>query len=165
MLEKFKEWANAGDGGVMYNLAVMYSTGEGVEQDLKESAYWLEKAANSKHIDAMKDFAAKLRTGSDFIEQNQEAAINLYKEVIELYRDEEAMENLLDMCSLGQGVPKNDSETLNFLLNIINRMHNNIYSPSIAFATLRHNECTMDYLRAWERRRIAKQTQRLLNEN
>ena len=166
MLEKLKEWATAGDGGCMYNLALMYGTGEGVAQDLKESAYWLKKAAETEHIDAMKEYAAKLRTGTDFIEQNQTAAINLYKEIIKLYGDEETMENFVDMCSLGEGVPQNDSDSLNFLLDKIGRRCNAIYQHgSWGFHTMREDECTMDYLRGLERRRIARRARRLLNED
>ena len=166
MVEKLKEWATVGDGGAMYNLAVMYDTGEGVTQDLKESAYWLKKAAETEHIDAMKEYAAKLRTGTDFIEQNQTAAINLYKEIIKLYGDEETMENFVDMCSLGEGVPQNDSDSLNFLLDKIGRKRNAIYQHgAFGFQTLREDECTMNYLRELERRRIARRVRRMLNED
>lgn len=74
------------------------------------------------------------------------------------------------MCEQSQGVPKNDKDPLNFILNLINKTYNeiylidrgNIFARTLVFQTRRHNECTWEYLQAVERRRIAARIRKLL---
>lgn len=68
---------------------------------------------------------------------------------------------------------KNDKDTLNFILNLINKTYNEIYlidsgnivARMLVLQTRRHNECTWEYLQAIERRRIAARIRKLLAEN
>lgn len=164
MKDKLIQWAQAGDGDCMYKLATIYRN----EGDSKQYVYWLERAAETKCFDAMKEYADLLREGAEY-----EKALAIYKELAETFLDEESMECLVDMCAQSQGVPKNDKDTLNFVLELINKMYNDIYlidSGNIlariwVFQTRRHNECTWEYLQAVERRRIAARICKLLAEN
>ena len=168
MKDKLKKWAKCGDGDCMYKLAKIYQ----VEKNFEKYFEWLKKSAATKNFDAMKEFAEILRNGDEKI-RNYEKSISLYKELAEKFRDEESMEKIVDMCEQGLGVEKNDKNLLNFILEIINEMYNDIYyikninffARTITFQTRRHNECTMEYLQAVERRRIAARVRKILAEN
>ena len=173
MLEKLTKWAEAGDGDAMYKLAIAYREGDlKAEKNISKSEYWLVKSAETKHIDAMKELAYFYRNGSVSIKQDYEKAINLYKEIAETYKDEEAMEAVVDMSQLSQGT-ENDEVTLDFILDIINKQFNeiyfinsgNIWGRILKLGTRRHNECTMQYLKAIERRRIANRIRRIKSAN
>ncbi len=164
MKEKLIHWAQDGDGDCMYKLANIYRT-EGDQQNYVE---WLAKSATTKNFDAMKELADLLRGNGDY-----EKSLALYKELAETFLDEESMQNILEMAEQGYGVPKNDKDTLNFILNLIDKTYNeiylidrgNIFARTMVFQTRRHNECTWEYLQAVERRRIAARIRKLLAEN
>ncbi|MBR1645739.1 MAG: hypothetical protein IJ685_03065 [Selenomonadaceae bacterium] len=162
MIDKLTKWAQAGDGHAMYKLAVILRD----EKNFPQYEYWLKKSAEAKHFDAMKEFAKLLRDKSEFA-----AALEIYKELAKDLFDVESMEIIVDMCAQSQGVPENDSDTLNFVLKIIDGMYNEIYlidrghilMRTLMFDTRRHNECTMRYLEAIERRRIAARIRKILS--
>lgn len=164
MKDKLIHWAQDGDGDCMYKLATIYRT-EGDHQSYIE---WLIKSAATKNFDAMKEYADLLREDADY-----EKALAIYKELAETFLDEESMERVVDMCVQSPGVPKNDKDTLNFILNLIDKTYNeiylidrgNIFARTLVFQTRRHNECTWKYLQAVERRRIAARIRKLLAEN
>lgn len=164
MKEQLIQWAKAGDGDCMFKLAKIYQS-EGEQQKYFE---WLSKSAETKNFDAMKEYADLLRGA-----ENYEEALTIYKELAEIFCDEESMEKIVDMCVQSQGVPKNDKDTLNFILNLIDKTYNeiylidrgNIFARTLVFQTRRHNECTWEYLQAVERRRIAARIRKLLAEN
>lgn len=164
LLKQLQEWAQAGDGDCAYKLATIYRA----KGDLKSYAEWLEKSAATKTFDAMKDFADYLRENSE-----HEKALAIYKELAQTFSDEESMEKVVDMVERGQGVAKNDADTLNFILELINKRYNEIYEINrgniiariLTFQTRRHNECTMEYLQVIERRRIAARIRKLLAKN
>lgn len=168
MKEKLLKWAEAGDGDCMYKLAKIYQ----VEENFDKYFEWLRKSAETKNFDAMKEFAEVLRNGEEKI-RDYEKSMSLYKELVETFRDEESMEKIVDMCEQGQGVEKNDKDLLNYILETINDMYNDIYyikninflARTFVFKTRRHNECTMEYLQAVERRRIAARVRKILAEN
>lgn len=157
------QWAQAGDGDCAYKVATIYKA----EGDLKSYVEWLAKASETKNFDAMREFAEHLREEGDC-----EKAIALYKELAETFSDEESMEKIVDMCERGQGVVKNDNDTLNFILKLINNRYNEIYqinrgnilARTWELQTRRHNELTSETLQAIERRRIAARIRKLLNE-
>lgn len=162
--DKLIQWSQAGDGDCMYKLANIYRA-EGNQQSYVE---WLTKSAETKNFDAMKEYAELLYGAG-----NYEEAFAIYKELAETFLDEESMEKIVDMCEQSQGVPKNDKDTLNFILNLINKTYNEIYlidsgnivTRMLVLQTRRHNECTWEYLQAIERRRIAARIRKLLAEN
>ena len=160
MKEQLIQWAQAGDGDCAYKLATIYRT----EGDLKSYVEWLEKSAATKNFDAMKEFAEHLRESGE-----HEKALAIYKELAETFLDEESMENIVDMFEHAQC----DKDTLNFVLGLINKTYNEIYqinrgniiARTMVFQTRRHNECTMEYLQAVERRRIAARIRKILAQN
>lgn len=164
MKDKLIQWATAGDGDCMYKLATIYRA----EENQQNYIEWLTKSAETKNFDAMKEYAELLRGA-----ENYEEAFAIYKELSETFLDEDSMEKIVDMCEQSQGVPKNDKDTLNFILNLINKTYNeiylidrgNIFARTLVFQTRRHNECTWEYLQAIERRRIAARIRKLLAEN
>ena len=157
MKDKLIQWATAGDGDCMYKLAKLYQA-EGNQQDYIK---WLAKSAETKNFDAMKEYGDFLREGADY-----EKALAIYKELAETFCDEESMERIVDMAA-------DDKDTLNFVLELINKRYNeiylidrgNIFARTLVFQTRRHNECTWEYLQAIERRRIAARIRKLLAEN
>ena len=151
------KWAQAGDGDCMYKLAKIYQD----KGNHKRCIEWLEKSAATKNFDAMKEFAEHLRENN-----SPEKAIAIYKELAEIFCDEESMEAIVNMVECGQG----DKEILNFILELIGKNFNDIYQREnfarvFAFQTLRHDECTWEYLQAVERRRIAARIRKLLSQN
>lgn len=162
MKDELIKWAQAGDEHAMYKLAVILRD----EENLPQYEQWLKKSADAKHFDAMKEYAELLRGKSEFA-----AALEIYKELAETFKDVEAMENIVDMCEQSLGVPKNDGDTLNFVLKVIDRMYNEIYLINRGnilarmwyLSTRRHNELTMDTVNAIERRRIAARIRRILS--
>ena len=151
--EKLIQWAQAGDGDCMYKLAKAYQA-EGNSQKYVE---WLTKSAETKNFDAMKEYAELIS------DTDREKALAIYKELAENFCDEELMEKIVDLAA-------DDKETLNFVLNLINKCYNeiylidrgNIFARTMVFRTRRHNECTWEYLQAVERRRIAARIRKLL---
>lgn len=162
--DKLIRWAMAGDGDCAYKLAVIFHN-EGNRQKYIE---WLEKSVATKNFDAMKEYADCLRENAEY-----DKALALYKELAETFCDEESMEAVVDMCEFNQGVAKNDKDTLNFILELINKTYTEIYlidrgniiARTMVFQTRRHNECTMEYLQAVERRRIAARIRKILAAN
>lgn len=167
MKERLIQWAQAGDGDCAYKLATIYRT----KEDLKSYVEWLEKSVATKNFDAMKEYADLLRSGE--LVRDFEKALAIYKELAETFLDEESMENIVSMCEFGQGVARNDKDMLNFVLELINKTYNEIYqinrgniiARTMVFQTRRHNECTMEYLQAVERRRIAARIRKILAHN
>ena len=86
-----------GDGHAMYKLAVM----ERDENNFPQYEHWLEKSAEAKHFDAMKEFAKFKRDKGDYA-----TALALYKELAKDLLDVESMEIIVDMCEQSQGVPE-----------------------------------------------------------
>lgn len=108
----------------------------------------------------MKEYAAILHDKGDDV-----AARELYKEIVDISGDWQAMENLLD-------ISQDDSATLKFILSKIDSMYNEIYLRDYQIlrrtwelGTRRHNECTIQTLAAVERRRIASRIRKLLAAN
>ncbi len=159
MIEKLTEWANAGDSNSAYHLAQLF------KEIFSEYIKWLEKAAEGKNFQAMKEFAEILRNGDEKI-RNTEKAVQIYKELVTDFYDVESMEILVDMCA------PSDTETLNLILDTIDKRYNEIYLRDyqilgrvLEIGTRRHNECTIQTLQAIERRRISSSIRKLLAGN
>jgi len=156
MNDKLIQWAQAGDGDCAYKLAMIFKA----EGDLKNYVEWLAKSAETKNFAAMKEYAELIS------DTDREKALAIYKELAETFCDEESMERIVDMAT-------DDKDTLNFILELINKCYNeiylidsgNIFARTLVFQTRRHNECTWEYLQAIERRRLAARIRKLLAEN
>lgn len=161
MKEKLLKWSQAGDGDCMFKLAKIYRN----EGNFQQYVHWLEKSAATKNFDAMKEFADYLRGSKN---PDYERALAIYRELAETYLDEESMEKIVDICELNH-----DNDTLNFVLELINKTYNEIYlidrgniiARTWVLQTRRHDECTWEYLQAVERRRIAARIRRILAED
>lgn len=156
MKEQLIQWANAGDGDCMFKLVTIYRN----EGNIPAADEWLVKSAKAKNFFAMKEYAAILHDKGDDV-----AARELYKEIVDISGDWQAMENLLD-------ISQDDSATLKFILSKIDSMYNEIYLRDYQIlrrtwdlGTRRHNECTIQTLAAVERRRIASRIRKLLAAN
>ena len=156
MNDKLIQWAQAGDGDCAYKLAMIFKA----EGDLKNYVEWLAKSAETKNFAAMKEYAELIS------DTDREKALAIYKELAETFCDEESMERIVDMAT-------DDKDTLNFILELINKCYNeiylidsgNIFARTLVFRTRRHNECTWEYLQAVERRRIAARIKKILAED
>jgi TPR repeat protein len=120
--EKAVEWyklaADAGDSVGMTNLALLYRSGKGVEQDFKLSLQLLEKAANS-----LLDVSAIMELGNVYfggigVEKDSEKALKLFKKAADFPSKEKHDEsakasaafNAANMFRSGHGVDKNTTE-------------------------------------------------------
>ena len=88
----------------MYWLGVMYSDGEGVEQDYGKAYEWFIKAAEKGNTSAMNNIAFMYLEGRGLVQDDQEAAKWLEKSAN--LGDAHAMDNLGGMYALGRGVQK-----------------------------------------------------------
>lgn len=156
MKEQLIQWAEAGDSDCMFKLATLYRD----EGNTPAADDWLAKAVSKKNFFAMKEYATRLRENGDF-----NGAVTLYKEIVQLTGDVEAMEAVVDLN-------EQDAENLNFVLNAINSEYNEIYLRDyrilqriMSLGTRRHNECTIQTLQTIERRRIASRIRKLLANN
>lgn len=100
---EFKKLAEQGDALAQFNLALMYSNGQGVPQDYKEAVKWYRKAAVQGDTISQFNLAAKYRKGQG-VPQDYKEAIKWYQKAAEQgYAD--AQYNLALMYAKGQGIP------------------------------------------------------------
>jgi len=154
--EQLIVWANAGDGDCMYKVSKIYQA----EGDFEKSLDYLKKSAETKNFFAMKELADHFRTTEDLT-----AARKLYREIVEIFGDTDSMEKLIE-------ISQDNSETLKFILKVIDSRYNEIYIRDyqilrriFELGTRRHNEYTIQTLQAIERRRIASRVRKLLSGN
>ena len=102
-LMEFQEAADAGLDLAQYNLAILYFTGRGVEQDYAEALRWTAMAAEQGHLNAQFNLGALYYTGMG-------TAVDLEKS-LQWYtyaaqgQHAEAQYNLATMYELGEGTP------------------------------------------------------------
>jgi uncharacterized protein len=104
-------WTRAAEGGdpdAMYNLAVLYESGRGVEEDLAQSIVWYERALEAGVPDAAFNLGNFHREGQG-VEQDYQRAIELY-EIAAQDGHPGALNNLGGMLLNGMGVEA-DPET------------------------------------------------------
>ncbi|MBR2774937.1 MAG: sel1 repeat family protein [Selenomonadaceae bacterium] len=140
MRELIEQWASAGDPNAMIKLAELCIK----EDRLDEAKKLLAQAADKNYRPAAINLARILHD-----EGNLPEAVTFYKKAVEL-GDVKAMNVLIDLFP-------NDNETLDFVLENINKRYDNIYITSagrFAFGSMRVEEYTPQYGEAVERRRI-----------
>lgn len=154
MIEKLTEWASAGDANSAYHLAQLS------KKNFPEYIKWLKKSSEGKNFQAMKEYAKVLCENEKI--RDTEKAVQIYKELVTDFYDVESMEILVDMCA------PSDTETLNLILDTIDKRYNQIYAYDnffkrvFEFGTRRHDEFTIQTLQAVERRRIAARIKKIL---
>ena len=72
------EEARWGESEAQYAVAMMYASGEGVEEDQKEAAKWFEKAAEEGHPHAMYKIAERYENGNG-VSKDPEKALLWFK--------------------------------------------------------------------------------------
>ena len=102
-LQEFKQAAEAGLDLAQYNMAVLYFTGRGVEQDYAEAFRWTEMAAEQGHLNAQFNLGALYYTGTGTA-ANLEKSLQWYTLAAES-QHAEAQYNLATMYELGEGTP------------------------------------------------------------
>lgn len=143
MTESIKQWAQAGDPSAMFRLAEIFLA----EGNVAEAKELLTQAAEQNYLPAASELA-KVFQGEDNIPQ----AVKFYKQAA-LRGDVEAMESLVELCPA-------DKEILNFVLEVIDKKYNDIYTTENMFAQMmtfgssRIGEYLPGQAMAIERRRI-----------
>ena len=102
-LREFMVAAEAGLDLAQYNMAVMYFTGRGVEQDYAQAFRWTEMAAMQGHLNAQFNLGALYYTGTG-TEVDLEKSLQWYSRAAESQHGE-AQYNLATMYELGEGTP------------------------------------------------------------
>ena len=135
-----EQWVSAGDPNAMIKLAELCIK----EDRLDEAKKLLAQAAEKNYRPAAINLARILHD-----EGNLPEAVTFYKKAVEL-GDVKAMNVLIDLFP-------NDNETLDFVLENLNKRYDNIYITSVgrfAFGSMRLEEYTPQYGEAVERRKI-----------
>ncbi len=135
-----EQWVSAGDPNAMIKLAELCIK----EDRLDEAKKLLAQAAEKNYRPAAINLARILHD-----EGNLPEAVTFYKKAVEL-GDVKAMNVLIDLFP-------NDNETLDFVLENLNKRYDNIYITSagrFAFGSMRVEEYTPQYGEAVERRKI-----------
>ena len=105
-----EQMSNAADGDVasQYNLGMKYARGDGVQQDYKVAAKWLEMAANTGDMDAQAALGVMYQKGQG-VQQDNNIAASLYKRAA-LQGDKMSQYNLASIYANGRGSMQNDKE-------------------------------------------------------
>ncbi len=109
-VEKYRGLANAGNALAQNNLGVMYSTGEGVEQNYQEAVRWYRMAASQGLADSQFNLATKYDQGLG-VDQNLPEAFKWYL-LAAGQGNAYAQGNVGAMYAEGQGVAQDYAEAL-----------------------------------------------------
>jgi len=100
-LAEFETAAEAGLDLAQYNLAILYYTGRGVEQNFEQALRWTLAAAEQGHLNAQNNLGALYYTGTG-TEVNFEEALRWYEAAAQ-GQQAEAQYNLSTMYEAGEG--------------------------------------------------------------
>lgn len=105
-----EQMSNAVDGdvGSQYNLGMKYARGEGVPQDYKAAAKWLEMAANQGDADAQAALGVMHQKGQGVPEDINLAALWYKRAAVQ--GDKLSQFNLASIYANGRGSMKNEKE-------------------------------------------------------
>ena len=104
---EIKTMAEAGDADAQLVLGLMYSIGEGVEQDLKEAVKWLQKAADQRNAKAQYMLGNMYNKG--------EGVPQDFKEAVKLYRKAAEKGGAFAQYNLGIGYAKGQGVLLDYV--------------------------------------------------
>jgi hypothetical protein len=109
-LRLIRPLANDGDATAQYNLALMYMTGRGVQQDYTTAAIWFRKAAEQGYAFAQSNLGTLYRDGRGVPENDAEAVVWFRKAAD---RGDPVAQFLLGgQYATGQGVARDYAEAL-----------------------------------------------------
>ena len=100
--------AEEGDVHAQFRLALMYDSGQGVQQDYVETVKWLRKAAEQDFVKAQYNLGGMYNSGQG-VSQDHAEAVKWYRKAAER-GFASAQKNLGAQYGLGQGVPQNNVE-------------------------------------------------------
>lgn len=109
--ELFQQLAIRGDARAQFTLALMYGSGQGVQEDHKQSVDWCKKAAEQGLVEAQNFLGKIYENGIGGVNQD-------YKQAVEWYRKAafqgypEAQSNLGIMYYLGQGITQDYGQAI-----------------------------------------------------
>lgn len=103
-LREFTEAAEAGLDLAQYNLAILYYTGQGVEQNYEEAYRWTLAAAEQGHLNSQVNLASLYYYGTGTA-QNYEEALRWNTIAAEEGQHPGAQHSLAKMYQLGEGTP------------------------------------------------------------
>lgn len=72
------EKAQSGDAEAQYQLAILYSKGEGVVKDWKQTVYWFRKAAEQEHLSSYVELGNCYKGGHG-VQQDYNEMLNWYR--------------------------------------------------------------------------------------
>ncbi|UZO00637.1 uncharacterized protein OCT59_011759 [Rhizophagus irregularis] len=104
-INSLEKLAKNNDKMAMFNLAICYKDGEGIEKNLEKAFHWYQKAAEKDHIKAMTNLAICFKNGEG-TEKDLEKSFHWCQKSAE-NGDEEAMNNLSIYYKDGKGTEKN----------------------------------------------------------
>lgn len=105
---EFRPFAEQGQATAQYILGWIYQNGQGVPQDLAESAKWYERAAEKGNPDAQSALGSYYMSGSG-VPQDSEKAVYWFRKAAD--QGKAGAQYLLGyMLSRGDGVEKNEAE-------------------------------------------------------
>ncbi|MDX7921639.1 tetratricopeptide repeat protein [Aeromonas media] len=123
------EKAEAGDVAAQFLLGVKYRNGRDIEQDYKESIYWIRKAVRQKHSAAQNCLGLMYDLGQG-VKQNKQRALAYYKKAADQgYHI--AQRNLGIMYLYGDGVKRDYDKALELFLKSAKSTNQKTYFDSI----------------------------------
>jgi len=111
-MKMFITLANQGDAQAMYNLGIMYMSGQGTPKNDKTAFDWYSKAAHSGHPDAINNVASFYWEGIG-VEKNQQKALEYFKSAAE-----KGSAPAKDFMARYEAASKGSGTTLNDALNL-----------------------------------------------
>ena len=110
LFNKAQSLANRGDPVAQNLLWIMYTAGEGVKQDEKQSLQWLRKSAEQGYWMAQKNLGGKYQLGQG-LEQDKAQAVAWYRKAAE-QGSAEAQFKLGWMYSEGEGIAQDKTQAV-----------------------------------------------------
>jgi len=119
-----KKRASAEHGNVkaMYELALAYKKGDGVERNAEQFFQWMRRAALADHQDAMLDLAFAYEDGEG-VDPNIDLSFGWKKKAAELSKDSEAIYNLALAYKDGKGTDKNHEQFFEWITKAAELKH------------------------------------------
>ncbi|EKO3554189.1 SEL1-like repeat protein [Vibrio fluvialis] len=121
VIESLIEAAELGNVNAMFNLALKYSHGDGIEQSFEKSVEYYLKAAELGHANSMYNLAHKYSRGEG-VQQSFEKEVEYYQRAAELGHAN-AMYNLALKYSRGEGVEQSFEKEAEYYLKAVELGH------------------------------------------
>ena len=121
--------AERGNIRAMYDLALAYKSGEGVNKDAEQFFAWMRKAALAGYQDGMLDVAWAYTDGEG-VDPNTRLFFEWMKKAAEASEDSEAIFNLALAYNDGKGTEKDDKQFFEWIKKAAEKNHREAISFS-----------------------------------